>query len=63
MMNKDVQYTKKRLDKIRKQIEMKEYEPVFITEGDPINEAGSIDPRTVVFIDDISNEWVDKQSE
>ena len=60
MMNRDVNYTKKRLDRISKQIEMKEYEPVFITEGEPIKQIGSINPRTVVFIDDISHGLTEK---
>ena len=47
-------YKKRRLEKITKQLGMREYEPIFITDDESSVKNYSIDPRTVVFIDDIS---------
>lgn len=54
MAIRDNTYTKRRLDKITKQLGMREYEPIFITDDESILKNSSIDHRTVVFIDDIS---------
>lgn len=54
MSIRDGTYTKKRLDRISKQLGMREYEPIFITDDESILEAKALDPRTAVFIDDIS---------
>ena len=54
MSIRDGTYTKKRLDRISKQLGMRDYEPVFITDDESILEAKTLDQRTVVFIDDKS---------
>lgn len=54
MSIRDGTYTKKRLDRISKQLGMRDYEPVFISDDESILGAKTLDPRTVVFIDDIS---------
>lgn len=55
MAIRDSTYTKRRIDKITKQLGMREYEPVFITDDESIIKNSSTDHRTVVFIDDISS--------
>lgn len=48
---------KKEIEAIRKTLGVADYEPIFITDTEDID-FSKIDPRTVIFIDDISEELV-----